>query len=149
MNPLVKAGLTVSVATVTVAATMGTAGADPAKKSFLIHVWCPQGQTTVLADTPYVTSQVGANPVWLQLTDGTTVKTGIVYAEEWQVSHDPGTPSPSDLQASDATFLFSKKVGNKNGFGTVYHCMHFANWGTDQEPFYLEGPLDLAALPSS
>lgn len=149
MHPLAKVAVAASVAAMTVSATTGTAGADPVKKSFIIHVWCPQGQSTVLADTPYLTSQVGAAPVWLQQPDGSTVKTAIVYAEEWQVSHDPGTPSFTDLQASDAVFLFSKKVGNKTGFATVYHCMHFANWGTAEDPFYLEGPLDLGVVPSS
>jgi len=149
MHRLAKVTVAVSVAAATMAATTSGAGADPVKKTFIVHVWCPQGQSTVLADTPYLTSQVGATPVWLQQPDGSLVKTAIVYAEEWQVSHDPGTLSPSDLEASDAVFLFSKKVGNKNGFSTVYHCMHFANWGTDAEPFYLEGPLDLGVVPSS
>lgn len=149
MHPLVKTAVAVTVAAAATAGTMSTAGADPAKKTFIIHVWCPQGQTTVLADTPYLTSQVGANPVWLQQSDGSYVKTGIVYAEEWQVSHDPGTLSFADLQASDAVFLLSKNAGNKNGFSTVYHCLHFANWGTAEDPFYLEGPLDLGVVPSS
>jgi len=148
MHPLVKTAVAVTVAATTTAGTTATAGADPVKKTFIVHVWCPEGQTTVYADTPYLTSQIGASPVWLQQSDGSYVKTGIVYAEEWQVSHDPGTPSPSDLQASDAVFLFSKKVGNKNGYNTVFHCMLFANWGTDSEPFYLEGPLDLGVVPS-
>lgn len=149
MHPLGRIAVAMSVAAATMSATAGSAGADPAKKAIPIHIWCPQAQGTAYEDTPYLTSHAGAGPVWLQQSDGATVKAAIVYAEDWQVSHDPGVPSPADLEASDAVFLFSKQVGNKNGFGTIYHCLHFANWGTDTEPFYLEGTLDLAVVPNS
>jgi len=149
MHSFVKAAAAMGVV---VAATLGTAAgtasADPAKKTFLVHVWCPDG-TGGYTETPYLTSQIGANPVWLRQSDGSYLKTGIVYAAEYNVQTAPTVPAPSDFldPANGAVFLFDRGEP-KNGFTTIVHCLHFANWGTDSEPFYLEGPLDLGVVPS-
>ena len=148
MHAMVKAVSTAAVAVALAATTATTATADPAKKSFLVHVWCPDGNGGY-AETAYLTSQLGANPVWLPQGDGSTVKTGLVHAAEYNVFTAPTTPSPSDwLDPANGAVLLSEWGKPKTGFTTILPCIHFANWGTESEPFYLEGPLDLGVLPS-
>ena len=141
------AALTVAAATFTAAG--GTASADPAKKAFPVRIWCPGKSSTVYVETPYLTSALGASPVWLPQSDGSSAKYAVVASAEYQVFTEPASPSAVDYaDGSGAVFLFGRTYGTKAGYGPTTHCVHFANWGTDSEPFYLEGPLELALLPS-
>jgi hypothetical protein len=153
MRPIVTRIAAVAVAAVTATATplptVGTAHADPTKKTFPVHVWCPGTSVTVYTDTPYLTAALGAAPVWLTQPDGSAVKYAAVASAEYRVLTEPVVPAPTDYaDGSGALFLFARSLGSKSGYGPTLHCVHFANWGTESEPFYLEGPLDLALLPS-
>jgi hypothetical protein len=150
MRAIARGVAAVTVAAATVVTTgAGPASADPAKKAFPVHVWCPGASATFYADTPYVTSAPGASPVWLVQSDGSSAKYAVVGAAEYQVATEPAAPSPADYaDGSGAVFLFARAYGTKAGYGPTLHCLHVANWGTDSEPVYLEGPLDLALLPS-
>jgi hypothetical protein len=149
MRAIARGVAAVAVAAATVTTGAGAASADPAKKEFAVHVWCPGTSATVYGETPYLTSALGASPVWLAQPDGSSAKYAVIVAAEYQVATEPAAPSPADYaDGSGAVFLFARAYGTKAGYGPTLHCVHFANWGTDSEPLYLEGPLDLALLPS-
>jgi hypothetical protein len=149
MRVIARGLAAVTVAALATTTGAGPASAEPVKKTFPVHVWCPGTSVTAYLDTAYLTSALGAAPVWLPQADGSTVKYAVVAAAEYQVVSEPAVPSPADYaDGSGAVFLFGRTLGTKAGYGPTLHCVHFANWGTDSEPFYLEGPLDLALLPS-
>lgn len=150
MRSMLRMTAAVTTAVAATAIATGSASAAPDKKAgaLPVHVWCPGVTGTIYVDTSYVTSQIGAAPVWLQQPDGSTLKTALVSAADYQVFVVPTSPSPDDWAGDKGVFMFSKSLGNKTGYGPTLHCIHFANWGTDADPFYLEGPLDLAVVPS-